>query len=197
MLPAEQEHRSRDARTLDPTEGKNSPHEPAGMCACDRPCQHGAASGDCSATSRATANILWYSVSSFSTHAHSIVLGKASLRMLLQSNVLRIRTLTLHCQGSLDRTVVLASIEWIYHGVQAGGYDSRSVCRKARSRAICDSRPGTNIAACSSCMYQRITVHMMLNMTALSWHFGLLLRALRSASEDVRTVLRLPALGTH
>ena len=33
MLPAE--HRSRDARTLDATEGKNSPRGSAGMCACD------------------------------------------------------------------------------------------------------------------------------------------------------------------
>ena len=33
MLPVE--HRSRDARTLDATEGKNSPRGSAGMCACD------------------------------------------------------------------------------------------------------------------------------------------------------------------
>ena len=46
-------------------------------------------------------------------------------------------------------------------------------------------------------VYQRVVGHMLLNMTALSCHFGLLSRALHSGSEDVRTALWPPASGTH
>ena len=111
--------------------------------------QHGAASGDCSATLQAAVNILCYSVSSLDTHT---VFGKVNVRMLFRFRALRIRTYACHSRSILDRTVVLVFNKRHCHDIQAGRYVYQSVCRKARSRAMCYSSCEAHIPACCSCV---------------------------------------------
>ena len=81
--------------------------------------------------------------------------------------------------------VVLTLNKLLDHGVQAGGYDSRPVCWKARSLAMCYSSREAHSRMLLLRVYQRVVVHVLLNTRAFLCHFGLPLRALHSGSEDV------------
>ena len=124
-----------------------------------------------------------------------IVFGKADVRMLFWFDALRISILPFHSCRTLDRTVAdRTALSWRSRR-RLRALDSRSVCWKARSRAICDSRPGINIAACSSCMCEDNCAYEYDSLVMSFW--TAISRAAHSRSEDVRTALRPSAPGTH